>query len=89
MEQFHDILIISIIVIVLVVLLSALVIWARKGNKGANLIAATFTFFPRIRYFRKTIKPSRKLKTELRKTRMSQENLLLIRRKIIKQHEKD
>ena len=41
-NQYWDILIITVFVIALSFVLLLLVVWARKGNKGANLAAATF-----------------------------------------------
>lgn len=43
-DQFIYILILWALVILLAIALSILVFWARKGNKGANLVAAMFSF---------------------------------------------
>ena len=55
-DQFFDILILATSVVILAAILTILVLWARKGNKGANLVAAMFTFFAPDPQFQKNYK---------------------------------
>ncbi|MCG8334788.1 MAG: hypothetical protein MJE63_09745 [Proteobacteria bacterium] len=56
LNQFSEILILSAFVVLLMIVLTFLVLWARKTNKGANLIAAAFTFFAPDPLFQKNYK---------------------------------
>lgn len=56
LNQYSEIFILSAFVIVLIFVLTIFVLWARKGNKGANLVAATFTFIAPDPLFQKNYK---------------------------------
>ena len=65
--QTLDILILIAIIFLLASVLTLLVLWARKGNKGANLVAATFTFLAPDPTFEKNIRIIKESEQQVRK----------------------
>jgi heme/copper-type cytochrome/quinol oxidase subunit 2 len=55
LQAFHILIIIAVFV-VLIIVFTALVLWARKHRKGANLVAATFSFIAPDPLFERNIK---------------------------------
>jgi len=65
--QLFYILIILALILVLAAVLTMLVLWARKGNKGANLVAATFTFLAPDPLFEKNFKIIKESENQIKK----------------------
>lgn len=65
--QTQDILILLAIILLLAFVLTLLVLWARKGNKGANLVAATFTFLAPDPMFEKNIRIIKESEQQIKK----------------------